>query len=223
MGPLEGLLEYDPLIAPRLLALVCHPHPQYGGTLHNKVVFRVAKAAVHLGIPALRFNFRGVGESQGAFAGGIGERDDVRAALDYLQIRFPQAPVCLMGFSFGAEVGLAVGAVDPRVCVLVGLGVPGSTWDWSFLTGVSKPKLIVQGTRDRFGPREQVQALFDVLADPKRIHWVEGADHFFTGRLGEVQTALRAFLMGIQPGDDPGLPEPSQGPLASSPLPTEEK
>lgn len=222
-GPLEALLEYDPLIAPRLLAVVCHPHPQYGGTLHNKVVFRVAKAAVRLGIPALRFNFRGVGESQGTFADGIGERDDVRAVLDYLEIRFPAAPVCVMGFSFGAQVGLAAGALDPRVGALVGLGVPASASEWGFLAGLSKPTLIVQGTQDNFGPREQVQALFDALAEPKRIHWVEGADHFFTGRLGEVQAALRAFLVEIHPGDAPGLPESSQKPLASSPLPTEEK
>jgi uncharacterized protein len=168
--------------------------------MHNKVVFRAAKSAIDAGLPALRFNFRGVGESRGTFAEGIGERKDVRAALDYLQTRFPQVPVCLMGFSFGAWVGLAVGAADARVCALVGLGVPVSTWDFSFLQGVSKPKLIVQGTQDEFGPREQVQALFGALAEPKQIHWVEGADHFFMGRLEEVQAVLCNFLLQIQEG-----------------------
>lgn len=206
VGQLEALLEFDPLIVPQLLAVVCHPHPLYGGTLHNKVVFRAAKTALKLGIPALRFNFRGVGESQGTFDGGVGERDDVRAALDYLENRFPSAPVCVMGFSFGAQVGLAAGASDPRVCALVGLGLPGSDEGWSFLAGVHKPKLIVQGTRDQFGSREQIQSLFDGLAEPKRIQWVEGADHFFTGRLGEVQAALSPFLAELKAGSAPLLP-----------------
>jgi uncharacterized protein len=200
VGPLEALLEWDPKAAPRLVALVCHPHPKYGGTMHNKVVFRAAKASVHAGVPALRFNFRGVGESRGTFADGIGEREDVRAALGYVQTHFPQVPVCLVGFSFGAWVGLAVGAVDARVRALVGLGVPAGTSDFSFLPGVSKPKLIVQGTQDEFGLREQVQALFDALAEPKRIHWVEGADHFFTGRLEELHAVLSNFLLEIQEG-----------------------
>jgi uncharacterized protein len=168
--------------------------------MHNKVVFRAAKAAVQTGVPALRFNFRGVGESRGTFADGIGEREDVRAALDYLQTRFSQVSVCLMGFSFGAWVGLAVGAGDPRVCALAGLGVPAGASDFSFLLGVSKPKLIVQGTRDEFGPREQVQGLFDALAEPKQILWVEDADHFFTGRLEELQAVLRNFLLEIKEG-----------------------
>ena len=117
-------MEWNPQVTPRHVALVCHPHPLYGGTMHNKVVFRAAKAALLLGLPTLRFNFRGAGKSVGTFAGGDGEREDVRAALDYLAAHFPGLPVCLMGFSFGSWVGLAVGATDPRVSTLVGLGVP---------------------------------------------------------------------------------------------------
>ena len=192
------MLELNPPVSPRLVALVCHPHPQYGGTLHNKVVFRVAKAALQAGLPALRFNFRGVGKSRGAFAGGVGERGDVRAALDYLQARFPEAPVCVMGFSFGAWVGLAVGTSDPRVGALVGLGVPVAAHEFSFLRGTSKPKLIIQGTRDEFGPCDQVEALYNSLAEPKQIHWVQDADHFFTGQLAEVQAVVRQFLLKIQ-------------------------
>ncbi len=180
-----------------MTALVCHPHPLFGGTMHTKAVFRAAKAAVHARMPALRFNFRGVGLSQGEHAQGIGEREDVRAALAYLESRFPGRPVCLMGFSFGAWVGLAVGSTDPRVACLVGLGVPVGSSDLSYLTGVDKPKLIVQGTRDIYGPRPQVEALYAAMPEPKQIHWVEGADHFFTGRLEEMQGAIRGFLVRL--------------------------
>ncbi len=162
--------------------------------MHNKVVYRAAKAAISLGLPTLRFNFRGAGNSAGTFDGGGGERDDVGAALDHLAARFPNLPVCLMGFSFGSWVGLAVGASDERVSTLIGLGVPTSTSDFGFLKDVRKPKLIVQATHDQFGPREQVEELFAKLPEPKQIRWVEGADHFFTGRLDEVQQALQEFL-----------------------------
>ena len=165
--------------------------------MHNKVVFHAAKAAVQLGLPCLRFNFRGVGNSEGAYAEGIGERNDARAALDYLEARFPKTPVCMMGFSFGAWVGLAVGAQDPRTIALVGLGVPAGMMDFSFLPGVRKPKLIVQGTRDIYGPRDQVEALFETLQKPKQLHWVEGADHFFAGHLDDAQTAVLDFLQKI--------------------------
>ena len=196
-GTLEGLLEWNPSADSRLAALVCHPHPQFGGTMQNKVVFRAAKAAVQAGLPSLRFNFRGVGKSQGEFGGGVGERDDVRAALDYLRTRFPAATVCLMGFSFGAWVGLRAGAEDLRVSVLVGLGLPVASSNFGYLGAVTKPKLIVQGTEDVYGPRDQVEALFAAMPEPKQIHWVEGADHFFTGRLEEVQAAIRIFLSGL--------------------------
>lgn len=193
-GRLEALLERDPDRPPRLAALVCHPHPQFGGTMHNKVVFRAAKAAVGAGAAVLRFNFRGVGASEGESEGGAGERDDVRAALDALAARYPAAPVCLIGFSFGASVGLGVGAFDGRIKLLVGLGLPTSTTDFSFLARVRKPKLIVQGTEDVYGPRPDVEKAFQSFAEPKQIHWVKGADHFFTGKLDEVESAIREFL-----------------------------
>jgi hypothetical protein len=193
-GPLEGRLEWDPQRQPARVAVVCHPHPLYGGTMHNKVVFRAAKAALQAGLPTLRFNFRGVGKSAGSFSDGIGEGDDVTAALDYLGARFPALPVCLIGFSFGASVGLLIGANDPRVTTLVGLGVPVGSINMDYLRGVRKPKLIVQGTRDVFGPRDQMEQFFLSLAEPKQIRWVQDADHFFTGKLEEVQFAVREFL-----------------------------
>jgi uncharacterized protein len=191
---LEALLQYDPELPARFSAVVCHPHPLFGGSMHNKVVFRAARAALLEGIPALRFNFRGVGKSAGAFADGIGEEGDVRAALDYVSSRFAGSRVVLMGFSFGSGVGLRVGAVDKRVVALVGLGVAVTRQDYSVLKECLKPKLIVQGTLDEFGPRADVLQLFDSLHPPKKIHWVEGAGHFFHGRLGEVVGAVRSFL-----------------------------
>lgn len=196
---LEALLESEPGANPPLAALVCHPHPVFGGTMHNKVVFHAAKAAVQLGLPCLRFNFRGVGKSEGEYAEGIGERNDARAALDYLETRFPKTPVCVMGFSFGAWVGLAVGAEDPRTIALVGLGVPAGMMDFNFLPDVRKPKLIVQGTRDVYGAHDQVEGLFKSLHKPKRLHWVEGADHFFSGHLDELQSEISKFLEEIMP------------------------
>jgi len=187
-------MEWNPSLAPRQVALVCHPHPMYGGTMHNKVVFRAAKAALLSGLPTLRFNFRGAGHSAGTFAGGEGEREDVRAALDFLATSFPGLPVCLMGFSFGAWVGLAVGAADARVTTLVGLGLPVSMGEFDFLRQVTKPKLILQGTRDQYGAIDQVSDLYRSLAEPKQIHWVEGADHFFAGKLDEVQDVVRNFI-----------------------------
>jgi hypothetical protein len=169
----------------------------YGGTMHNKVVFHAAKAALVAGLPTLRFNFRGAGRSAGTFTGGDGERNDVRAALDYLSGHFPGLPVCLMGFSFGSWVGLAVGATDARVSTLVGLGVPVNTLDFEFLGGVIKPKLIVQGARDEYGSVSAVSGLYNSLAEPKQIRWVQGADHFFAGKLDEVQQVLQEFLASI--------------------------
>jgi hypothetical protein len=188
------MLEWDPQEKPRFAAVVCHPHPLQGGTMHNKVVFRAAKAARLAGLPTLRFNFRGVGKSTGSFSAGIGEREDVTAALDFLGTRFPALPVCLIGYSFGASVGLRVGANDPRVVALVGLGVPVSSTNMDFLRGVLKPKLIIQGTRDQFGSRAQVESFYGMLAEPKQLYWVQNADHFFMGKLEEVQRAIREFL-----------------------------
>ena len=188
------MLEWDPQGKLRFAAVVCHPHPLHGGTMHNKVVFRAAKAAWQAGLPTLRFNFRGVGKSTGSFSDGIGEREDVTAALDYLGTRFPAVPVCLIGFSFGASVGLRVGANDPRVLALIGLGVPVASTNMDFLRGVLKPKLIIQGTRDQFGSRAQVESFYGLLAEPKQLYWVQNADHFFTGKLEEVQRAIREFL-----------------------------
>lgn len=183
-----------------MLSVVCHPHPLYGGTMHNKVVFRAAKASVHCGAPVLRFNFRGVGHSQGKFDHGKGEREDARAALAYLTERFPELPVCMMGFSFGSVVALSVGAQEQVVNSLVGMGVPVNASDLNFLEPDTKPKLFVQGARDEFGSRKNVQAFFASLQEPKRLHIVEDTDHFFAGKLLELQSTLQEFLQDVLKG-----------------------
>jgi alpha/beta superfamily hydrolase len=194
-GRLEGLLWTSPQPAPQLAALVCHPHPLFGGTMHNKVVFHVARTMHRLGLPVLRFNFRGVELSEGAHDRGRGELDDVRAAIDWLAREFPGCPLALAGFSFGAWVGLRVGCEDERVAELVGLGLPVNDSDLSYLRGCTKPKLFIQGERDQFGARDRLEELFAALPEPKQLEFVPDADHFFTGKLAAVDRALRAWLV----------------------------
>ena len=192
---LEGLLRLPDAdaLGPHMIALVCHPHPLGGGTMHNKVVFRVAQALGQLGIPALRFNFRGVGRSTGTYDAGRGERDDVRDALDYLVNRFSEfrdIPVCLAGFSFGSAVGLPVGCADPRVRQLIGVGVPVSLVGVDALAGCDKHKLIVQGDNDEYGPIAEVRAWFARIPEPKSLTIVPGSDHFFTAYQPQLQEAV---------------------------------
>ena len=193
-GRLEALLWTSSNAEPPFVAVVCHPHPLYGGTMHNKVVYQVAKALHSRGATVLRFNFRGVGHSGGAHDNGRGEQDDVGAAIDYLATEFPGQPVLLAGFSFGSWVGLCVGCGDERVQRLIGLGLPVDNVDMSFLQSCSKPKLIIQGGNDQFGSRPKLEALFAGLPEPKELAMVEGADHFFTGQLDKVAAAMNRWL-----------------------------
>lgn len=174
--------------------VVCHPLPTHGGTMHDKVVYRTAKAMEAHGYATLRFNFRGTGCSDGEFTGGEGEADDVRAALDWIAHEHPAAPIVVAGFSFGNVVGLPVGAEDPRVDRLIGLGTPTDRYDFDALAEVEKPKLFVQGDRDEHGPLAELRAGLDRVAEPKRLVVVEGADHFFTDRLRALQRAVGGWL-----------------------------
>lgn len=194
VGRIEATLWTVPNAHPSLVAVVCHPHPLFGGTMHNKVVYHAAKALHSRGIPVLRFNFRGAGLSEGAHDEGRGEQDDVRAAIDYLAREFPGRPILLAGFSFGAWVGLRVGCEDARVKELIGLGLPANGSDLSYLRAYAKPKLIIQGGNDQFGSRANVEALFAVMPEPKRLVIVEGADHFFAGKLDQVGAAINVWL-----------------------------
>ena len=195
-GQLEALLNVGAENASHA-ALVCHPHPMYGGTLHNKVVFHAMKALNSFGFPVLRFNFRGAGLSHGEHSNGIGEVDDVRAALDWLEREYRQ-PIIFAGFSFGAAVGLQAACPDARVDALIALGTPVSpvddrSYEYDFLGTCSKPKLFVSGARDQFGPRAKLQHLVDSVPDPKKLVVIEGADHFFEGRLRELREAIESW------------------------------
>lgn len=193
-GRLEASLWTGKRADADLAAVVCHPHPLYGGTMHNKVVFRAARSLQRLGLPVLRFNFRGAGLSEGEHDHGRGEADDLRAALDFLAEEFPGRTMVLAGFSFGAWVGLRVGCADPRVTEIIGLGLPVNSSDLSYLRECTKPKLILHGSRDQHGDAEAVRRLVEQCPKPKRLIIVEGADHFFAGKLDQVAEAIDAWL-----------------------------
>jgi alpha/beta superfamily hydrolase len=191
---------------PALAAVVCHPHPLYGGTMHNKVVYQTAKTIHRFGLPVVRFNFRGVGLSEGAHDKGAGETEDVRAAIDFLAGEYPGAPVLAAGFSFGSWVGLRAGCSDPRVTELLGLGLPVGDLDgrsFSYLDVCEKPKLLVSGEFDRFGPPNKLRALAGrwppPVRDETRVAIVAGGDHFFTGHLAELDRAIADWLLERHP------------------------
>jgi uncharacterized protein len=199
-GRLEAIL-WTPTRAgtPPLAAVVCHPHPLFGGTMHNKVVYNAAKTIDALGIPVLRFNFRGAGLSAGNHDQGRGELDDVQAALDYLSAQFPGVPLLMAGFSFGSVVGLRVGCRDSRVSELIGLGIPVNSSDFSFLRECAKPKLFVHGAEDQFGARRKVEETVAALPGENRLVVVADADHFFAGHLDEFNSAISTWLAGRHP------------------------
>lgn len=205
-GRLETLLWTVADPSPQMAAVVCHPHPLYAGTMHNKAVYQIAKTLQRCGLPVLRFNFRGVGLSEGAHDRGHGEQDDVRTALDFLSYEYPARPLLLAGFSFGSWVGLRVGCEDPRVAGLIGLGIPVNGSDLSYLRSCAKPKLFVQGGNDQFGSRANVEALFATLPEPKKLVFIDGVDHFFAGQLEKAGQAIAAWLAGHFP---PAVSSPS--------------
>ena len=199
-GVLEGILKPEEEGSePRFVGVVCHPHPLYGGMMHNKVVFKTAQVLQANNIPALRFNFRGVGRSSGTYDEGRGEMEDVRFALDFLSRRYPGVAAILAGFSFGAFVGLRVAAADDRVEAMIGLGTPSRWFEGDTLKGCHKPKLFVHGTKDDQAPYDQAQQWFEQVPAPKSMIAVQGADHFFQGRLEEVQAIIAHFLTTLKP------------------------
>jgi alpha/beta superfamily hydrolase len=196
-GQLEALLNAGSSNATHA-AVVCHPHPLFGGTLHNKVVFHAMKALNSFGMPVLRFNFRGAGLSHGEHDQGLGEIDDVRTALDWLDHEF-HLPIIFAGFSFGAAVGLRAACPDPRVEAIIALGTPVSpiddrSYDYEFLKTCTKPKLFVSGSRDQFASKARLEALVAQLPEPKKLMIIEAADHFFEGRLREMREAVEGWV-----------------------------
>ncbi len=207
-GHLEALLN-PPAIPtqPRFAVLLCHPHPLFGGTLHNKVVYHAMKTFIGVGLPVLRFNFRGAGRSEGVHDNGIGEQDDVRAGLAWLEAEYG-LPVLAAGFSFGGHMALRAGCSDDRVAGLVSLGTPvqaaDRTYTYGFLSGCSRPKLFLSGSADEFGPVAKLEAALAPAAEPKQIVWITDAGHFFAGHLDSLQSALRGWLQAnFVPLQDP--------------------
>jgi alpha/beta superfamily hydrolase len=191
-GRLEANLK-EPGNAPALgVALVLHPHPLGGGTMHNKVVFRAASALNDAGLVTLRINFRGVGKSTGTHDEGRGELDDVRAGLDYLREKYADRPITICGFSFGARVGLEVGIADDRVVNLISIGTPIDKYDFSFLLACRKPILFVHGDQDEFGDVGKLRSLVAQVkaSAPAELAVIQNADHFFEGHLDDLKRVI---------------------------------
>ncbi|HJZ68375.1 MAG TPA: alpha/beta fold hydrolase [Blastocatellia bacterium] len=192
-GRIEAIVK-EPAGRVTRAAIVCHPHPLFGGTMHNKVVYRIARTFHDAGFAVLRFNFRGAGRSEGEHDYGVGEQDDLRAAMEFIEDRYPEAEVWLAGFSFGTTVMLRAAACDDRVSAFVAVGVPVLKYDLADAAQCRKPKLFVQGSLDEFGSSEQLERLISTLEEPKKLNIIEGADHFFEGHLAELADAVSEFI-----------------------------
>ena len=189
-GKLEALLEEPEDQAPNSAALVCHPHPLHGGTMHNKVVYRIARGMRRAGAVVLRFNYRGVNRSEGKYDDGVGEIDDARAALEVLRSRYPDLPFSLAGFSFGSRIILKLGCEFPGVSRLIAVGFPASYQDSTELGRCEVPRVFIVSTHDEFCPVDAMETYFAGLTGPKELIWIEARDHFFTGALDEFEEAV---------------------------------
>ena len=192
-GPLEALLDL-PDGEPRAAVVFAHPLPTEGGTMHTKAVFQGAKGLVRIGCAVLRFNFRGVGRSAGAWDDGRGELDDYRAALDFMAGRYPGVELWSAGFSFGSHIASAVGADDERACALIMIGPPVNKYDFASVKRSSKPKFIVHGEADELIPVKLVQQFYAQLPEPKELVVIDRASHLFDGQASEVGDALADLL-----------------------------
>jgi alpha/beta superfamily hydrolase len=207
-GRLEALLELPPprgvtpegLVATgsgegiRAAAVLGHPHPQYGGTMHTKGVYHATKGLARIGCAVLRFNFRGVGRSEGVWDDGHGELDDFRAAIDFIADRFPAAPIWTGGMSFGSWVGMNVGALDPRAGALIGIASPVCRWDFEAVAVSPKPKFFIHGERDEICGFTEINSFYARAADPKELVIIDSSDHLFNGVVSEVADAIEQLL-----------------------------
>ncbi len=190
VGRLEALLEEPEHGSPREAALVCHPHPQHGGTMHNKVVYRVARGLRHAGCAVLRFNYRGVNLSEGSYDNGIGETEDARTALAYLRHRYPELPFTVAGFSFGSRIALQLCQGARRV---IAVGFPTIYDERAYLSACVTRKIFVQSTQDEFGPIGQLAPLVDELPEPRQLIAIPARDHFFAGALELLESTIQGL------------------------------
>jgi len=190
----QGAVHAGAPDGPRAAVAFGHPHPLYGGTMHTKATYQAAKALARIGCAVLRFNFRGVGRSEGTFADGIGEQGDFRAALDFLHDRYPHAPLWAAGMSFGSWVGLTAGAADDRVSALIGVAMPVDHYDFSQVRDSVKPKFFVHGERDEITSVHAIRRFYAQAAEPKELVVIDTADHVFDGKASDVGDAIEELL-----------------------------
>ncbi len=211
-GRLEAMID-EPSTPPRAAVVFAHPLPTHGGTMHTKAVYQGAKGLARIGCTVLRFNFRGVGRSEGTFDQGPGEMEDFRAALDYMAARYPGVPLWAAGFSFGAWIALETGASDDRVSVLIGIAPPVTKagYDFSRTLKSTKPKFFVQGEADDICPIQDMWKFYGELQEPKELVVIDAADHLFDGHTAEVGEALEDLLADFtEVGDPASGREPSE-------------
>ena len=189
-GKIECLLEEPESGEAREACLVCHPHPLYGGSMHNKVVYRLARALRRSGSVVLRFNFRGVGRSEGAHDQGAGELEDARLMLQWLRARYPDLPYSAAGFSFGSRIALRLGCSMDGARRIIAVGFPTQTGTFDYLRNCVTPKVFVQSTHDVHGPRPELERIYGDVAPPKEIHWVDATDHFFRDGLDALEDTI---------------------------------
>ena len=199
VGQLEALLDL-PSGTPRRAVVFAHPLPIKGGTMHTKVVFQAAKALTRMGCAVLRFNFRGVGRSAGAWDNGRGEMDDYRAAVDFLWGRYPDLEMWAAGFSFGSYIAMTSGADDDRICALIGIALPVNRYEFASVKLSTKPKFIVHGESDELIPLKTVREFYARLQDPKEFVEIDRANHLFDGQASEVGDALEELLTDFSCG-----------------------
>jgi alpha/beta superfamily hydrolase len=186
----DGIVETGHATGTRAAVVFAHPHTEYGGTMHTKVVYQAAKALRRIGCAVLRFNFRGAGASAGNFTDGPGEMDDFRAGLDFMGQHYPEAPLWAAGMSFGSWIALTVGAEDPRVSTLIGIAPPVSRYDFGPVERSTKPKFFIQGEFDEICPMKKLREFYARAAEPKELVVIDGADHLFDGKVSEVADAI---------------------------------
>lgn len=194
-GMIEGLINAKPEQAARAAAVLGHPLPAAGGTMHTKALYHAAKALARIDVPVLRFNFRGVARSVGTFSGGPGEHEDFLAALAFMRARYPDVKrVWTGGMSFGSWVGMTVGAVDPHVTALIGIACPVNRYDYSPVITAARPTFLIHGERDELIPVKQIRKFYAELSEPKELVVIDGADHLFDGKVSEVGDATEDLL-----------------------------
>ena len=194
-GKLEALLEEPEEQEPRAAALVCHPHPQHGGTMHNKVVYRMARGLRKKGYVVLRFNYRGVNLSEGVYDHGNGELEDARSALAWLRESYPDLPFSVAGFSFGSRIVLRLGCSVPGVQSIVAAGIVAAYANDGYIAECKVPRVFISSTNDQYAPKEKLEQIVGSAPEPKRLVLIPAEDHFFKGALDEFEAAVMEYAV----------------------------